>query len=1827
MQAILLKNSTDISGTWYRIPDLGLLVSFYTPNGLNLQYDPVKSTNLFYDEVNLDQLLETENYLGVSLYTQVYRDGRIYTDPYGEIDVIKLRHVKYLATGDGYNRVPIQVEWKSNNDIVNIRNNNVFTVVNRSDLSFNLDNIGTTTLTFSLTNVTNPPLAGVPQGIFETNGGILIDVSKNVSTTTPEETQQSTTDESTPPTNTPTVIRTVIAAKITVIILSVIPKKQITTAVDVVIDPAETPRQRLDVNYPFVVNVYPIEVDISIPLITSANQFLSSIIEQYIDEERELKTLLNLGEDRQSVILASRFGNGAGSIQVKLLQPIPDDVSINTPAFFSREIAQTLIDKFRVRFSPEIDNTPYLRPKNSYVTADVELGKSLKNVTLNLLQLKTGSVGELDSYSNISFEDQIFRRWYSYDFNSAELNIDFTDYSNFVFYGSAMMRLAAFREKLKSLEIIDATRQQFITGSITGSTNLIGRLYLQEESAKLAKQKEDIIRGFDRYEQFLYFTPTGSNTPYTASAYYADNGYEYNSIAYWPKSGSVLWNVTSSIAENWYITQSAIAQRFDDFNENNIVNTIPTHIRDDENSAAYITFVTMVGHFFDLIKPYADQMKYIYDRSIDPDIGLSKDLVNEIAESFGFRLPTIYSVYDLSNTILGTENERPRRDYTVETYKRLLHNLPFFAKAKGTRTALNSLLGTFGITQQLINVKELGAPTSSYYVFDEFSTGLDFDQNISNYILLPILTSNRSPRSLQFSFTVAQNQDTTILTGDNKWALHAKIHPTISTLGRLELTSGSSQTVILSSSYQEIFGDELLNVSIRTYDSGSYASLFVGQVYGEDVLFTSSMIETFGANKFVPLWDSTDYIYLGGQGSLVINNFDGTIDEVRLWGTNLSDEVTVNTMFDPGSNAGDTYEDPTNYLYIQHSFNILDTGSLPLLPNESPYKNISNIFPDLLYTTTENTTFNDFSRYNRTVRQQVPTTGATTYLTSKVKVKDTPIFNLDSINSDGVKTLSRTKSIVRPEQKKYQVGRNKVIISTSPTQIINQNIIRNLGLENINTVLGAPTDLYSTFDKTLNSLKNYYNQYYYVNVNFNRYIRMLSEINSVLNQILEYFIPSKATVLKGVTIEPNILERVKISPIKNLRVYGGNTRKTIKARGSLSGSVPDYSATFNLTQTIKPITSLTTRGSNVTVTHRQENWYRTTQISQSIKPPRPIFIDLQPHTLKSKYEVYGVKQENWYRTAQISQSIKPKRQTNIEIDYSHPFASYNTYGTQHENWYRTTQISESVKLPRRVAIEKIELNVGGKYETYGTQHENWYRSVLVSSGSKPKQPTTIHKPISNVLGSYQTYGVQHENWYYRELISQSVKLERPVRITDSTLIPFVTYVTYNIRHENWYKTALISQSIIPRHPSSIDTDIVETNKVPYNQVGRGTWGAEPFNRIYTRRLLDYEIDKIEPEIGRVLYTPALYDIPPSADFRDIGVTTYFNNENGIYLFPETVRIPTYREPVDINTATTWSYGGRYNLYDVVYQSVDTSYDTLGSLTGSAKAGNGRFYVFTTRAMYTTASAGGNNYYGSVPSYIPPSLDKTNWDLLRFTPIEQRKPKRIVFDTFTITDPALNNYRVTTLDLSRIIDITDRYVDSVDLSGVGGNSYIVGNIAIQNIAALFALQVNNANIRIRLYRTATQRDADISRSSEVRPVGSAGVLLDVIIPERNTVKLINPIVSLVAGENPPSGLLFYTINNLSDQTTSTINLTLFYFAVQIEPRIPLGYLRKHYRFFRDNTTGTKRRNYEGCKNTIDTTIDGLPPVQVFLSEGTDLTVSQTLTNTEIKTGGGGTLDVT
>ena len=297
------------------------------------------------------------------------------------------------------------------------------------------------------------------------------------------------------------------------------------------------------------------------------------------------------------------------------------------------------------------------------------------------------------------------------------------------------------------------------------------------------------------------------------------------------------------------------------------------------------------------------------------------------------------------------------------------------------------------------------------------------------------------------------------------------------------------------------------------------------------------------------------------------------------------------------------------------------------------------------------------------------------------------------------------------------------------------------------------------------------------------------------------------------------------------------------------------------------------------------------------------------------------------------------------------------------------------------------------------------------------------------------------------------------------------------------------------------------------------------------------------------------------------------------------------------------------VYLLVTEETDSLY-LSSSIINAAKPGNKKYYAFIKQAQSFPSLFQFFWYSGSIPSYTPPSLDLQKWRPIRFAPVQVMTPKKVIYELFTVSDPSLNNFKTTIVDVGVNLDVPQREIDTFKLGFLLSNETKTGEIRTQNISLLLALQATVKNIRFRLYRTEQDRDNDVSRPIGLFPTGNAGLLVDTVVTNENVVQLINPVTTLVAGSNPPFGKLFYTIDNLEPVSKSDVTILLYYFGVEVDPIIPFGYLKKHYKFFRDNATATKRRNFLGCKNTINTTIDGLPVVEVALTEGTETRVAPT-----------------
>jgi len=885
------------------------------------------------------------------------------------------------------------------------------------------------------------------------------------------------------------------------------------------------------INIPLRISLSTANVQLFNALSQTARQVVREKVLTFFDENREYKTLLNFGNDRQYVAEAWRIApKDTGSVQLKLTRPLDTDIATDTPSFISREIAETVVDIVNFALGPLRDTTPYLRPYNIDSRNYIDGKMFATNTTLTSLGLATGSEGAIINGTTISFDDTVFRRWFTGDFKSSELNIEFTDYNNFVHFGSAYKRLQAFNEKLIK---IDELTSASISSSVSSST-----ISLKFK----AREKENIIRNFDPYEQFLYYA-TGS-TAYSASAFYVNNEVEYNATGSWPKQvDGTPYSPYSTIATNWLTAQSAIAQRYDDNNPNYLTLNLPRYIREDTDSTDFLTLFEMVGHLVDNIKVYIDQFPNIYSTNINPLEELSMDQVYEVAQSFGLKLPNVYALENLQTFNAQFAGESGSRSYVAETWKRFLHSMVYFNKTKGSRTSFDALLNTYGINSPVLQIKETTSPSAGNYIrSDELTYGLTFTGSVDNFIRVPFVSSSLTASSVQLSFNPTLRRSSSLVTATN-WAIDLVPHPSASKLdyGRIHVVSGSGRTIIATSSYFPLFSDDYTNLMLRSQSS----DISIIQTDGDQILFQESVTASLGL-----LWNSTTFIHVGGSGSTQLDNqFDGVVDEVRVWGENISNDDFVSQAYDPGSYYGANYTSSYTSLYIHLPFSQPLSSITSSVTNESPYQNVSIVatLPANGFTTAS------FTRVLRSIKQFTPIVGSTIYTNKKVVVADPPVFNQQFVDENDTKILSRLTSIKQIEEKQYNSGQNVVSFAVSPTDFINQNIIRSMGVVDVNNIIGSPRYITGSGYSNLESIRKDYIEYFNQTVKPNDFIRFFKDLTQGPSEMADEMSPARAKLLDGIVIESPVLSRNKDTLVRSITVNGTATKK-FEAYASGSGS-------------------------------------------------------------------------------------------------------------------------------------------------------------------------------------------------------------------------------------------------------------------------------------------------------------------------------------------------------------------------------------------------------------------------------------------------------------------------------------------------------------------------------------------------------------------------------------------------------------------------------------------------------------------------------------------------
>ena len=767
--------------------------------------------------------------------------------------------------------------------------------------------------------------------------------------------------------------------------------------------------------------------------------------------------------------------------------------------------------------------------------------------------------------------------------------IDHSQFENFAKFSSVEDRVVNFKYKLDKIELFT---------SQSNSLNGVLGVETAEYTQSLLNNVREIKNNFTPFEKYMYFE---------SSSYSSGSLGVFNDNAWPKKSGAgtnldpyVLYSVSESVASSWYTRQIISSSNYDRENRNRLLLNIPAHIRDDERNDAFTTFINMTGEHFDGIWQYINQIPAIYDRRDGLDVGLSRDLIFQVGRSFGFYLNDGQDLVSLPNYLIGADvtgssaeysvqSATPQKDISREIWKRILNNMPFFLKTRGTIRSIKGLISCYGIPSSILRVREFGGPNPnknkpSYQITRKFTSALELKsgQHIQT-TWANDTKSSRKPDTIEMRFRAASGSNQTLWQAGTDIALRLVDNGSADNYGTVQffLEGGANPDFTLSSTSLPIYDGEFYSVMLtrmsasigdsgRHY-SGSSAGQLTTDTTSQNILYslhvgrydsgvqrtiykswTSGSTSTTSVNS---AYVGNETAYIGGKPSNDFGNqLSGSIMEFRYWNTALNsgsfdNHVGAPKAFD-GNHASASWED----LVLRYSFD--DDKNL------DSSTSIRDTSADQSYTaegTATGYTSGNRPHFRNLVDQQkakVPNLGPNVRVENKIRIEQSKLLGGLSVDK-------------RSEISAYDLApldSNRLGVYFSPSDAINEDIILSVADLDYDDFIGDPRDKYKRRYRQLEDIATTYWQKYNTPNDFWDYIRLIRFYDTSVFDQIRKMIPAKARANVGLLIEPNLLERRK-------EVIGAPpTKEPINVRGNLdvgfgrvvSGSTKPMSASIDL---------------------------------------------------------------------------------------------------------------------------------------------------------------------------------------------------------------------------------------------------------------------------------------------------------------------------------------------------------------------------------------------------------------------------------------------------------------------------------------------------------------------------------------------------------------------------------------------------------------------------------------------------------------------------------------
>ena len=849
------------------------------------------------------------------------------------------------------------------------------------------------------------------------------------------------------------------------------------------------------------------------------------------------------------------------SIVLKFSSPLPTTVSIGDQIWVAQQLSDSITDTIvMVPPKPKRKQTVIAGPNwdvlNKTQTTVTTPYKDWDDILTTNTQTTEDIINSLLSGSLVE---------------GIKLNVDYRRFENFIVLGSAVERLENFKYKMTLLEDYDA-KLAILTTNLIGSpsSGVSSSLAFQTNLINTQTKKSALIGSFDSYEKYLY----NQSSSYETGSY----GEFYSTT--WPKSNStkpyINYSVTSSQVEDWYKGIYDSASLFDNNNEQALYKLIPAHVLEDSSNDQYSLLVNMMGHYFDTILLYIKQITETTDRKQSIYEGFSKELVYHVAKSLGVDFENGNVLDELWSYTLGTDPtgsassqyDATSDDRTKEIWKRIINNLPYLLKTKGTERGVRALINCYGIPQTILRIREYGGAEP------EFDTKTDLQYERFNYALkvgwnglstgstppaellsVPwrkLTTNNLFPMAVQLRVKMAKDQtkEQTLFEVPSRWKVKAFQSASSNYVGFF--LKNSTATVwatasVSSSIYDGTFHSITLQRSIATDATASSQNytLIIKKVNYDKVVSTqtaSLSVDGATSSSYNANFVTAANLWIPGSGSFAYNQsqsmtiLSGSVQELRYWTTPLQDSILDNHALTPTSFQGNTDEVHTGSTssYYDLGFRLclgsdnrnIDYSTTQSLMSQHPNQSEQLFVGSIV----KSGSFKHFispasgSLYEPIVEKhslEWPDLGGNRSIGTKIRIESTTTAGTTELWRDN--KAQRSLSDTQPPDS------SRLGVYLSPSNEINQDIAEQFGGISVDDYIGDPSYLSLDTYPGLDKLKWEYSRKFTLGRNNTQnYIRLIRHYDASLFQLIKKFVPYRANTQTGLVIEPTIIERAKV---------------------------------------------------------------------------------------------------------------------------------------------------------------------------------------------------------------------------------------------------------------------------------------------------------------------------------------------------------------------------------------------------------------------------------------------------------------------------------------------------------------------------------------------------------------------------------------------------------------------------------------------------------------------------------------------------------------------------